>query len=79
MSRADLAASNGVIHTISGVLEPLGLNHLYFRYLTGEYNCGQVGGLLETQVEEESSSDEPDPGERERRRRSKTIHHNERR
>jgi uncharacterized surface protein with fasciclin (FAS1) repeats len=40
--RADLAASNGVIHTISGVLEPLGLKHLYFRYLTGEYNCGQV-------------------------------------
>ena len=26
----------------------------------------QVGGLLETQVEEESSSEEPDPGERER-------------
>jgi uncharacterized surface protein with fasciclin (FAS1) repeats len=40
--KADLAASDGVIHTVSGVLEPLGLNHLYFRYLTGEYNCGQV-------------------------------------
>ena len=40
--KADLVASDGVIHTVSGVLEPLGLNHLYFRYLTGEYNCGQV-------------------------------------
>lgn len=42
LDKPDLAASNGVIHTIGGVLEPLGLNHLYFRYLTGEYNCGQV-------------------------------------
>jgi uncharacterized surface protein with fasciclin (FAS1) repeats len=40
--KADLVASDGVIHTVSGVLEPLGLNHLYFRYITGEYNCGQV-------------------------------------
>ena len=40
--KADLRASDGVIHTVSDVLEPLGLNHLYFRYLTGEYNCGQV-------------------------------------
>jgi uncharacterized surface protein with fasciclin (FAS1) repeats len=42
VDKPDLAASNGVIHTIGGVLEPLGLNHLYFRYFTGEYNCGQV-------------------------------------
>ena len=42
MVKADLAASNGVIHTISGVLEPLGLNHLYFRFITGEYDCAQV-------------------------------------
>jgi len=42
VDKPDLAASNGVVHTISGVLEPLGLNHLYFRYLTGELNCGQV-------------------------------------
>jgi len=42
VDKPDLAASNGVIHTIGGVLEPLGLNHLYFRYITGEYNCGQV-------------------------------------
>ena len=40
--KADLAASNGVVHTISGVLEPLGLNHLYFRFITGEYDCAQV-------------------------------------
>ena len=42
VERPDLAASNGVIHTIGGVLEPLGLNHLYFRYINGKYNCGQV-------------------------------------
>eukprot|EP01046_Picozoa_sp_COSAG06_P071764 COSAG06_NODE_20679_length_785_cov_3.688047_1_plen_223_part_00 len=40
--KADLVASDGVLHTVSGVLEPLGLNHLYFRYITGEANCGQV-------------------------------------
>ena len=42
VDKPDLAASNGVIHTIGSVLEPLGLNHLYFRYLTGQFNCGQV-------------------------------------
>jgi len=40
--KADFAASNGVVHTIDKVLEPLGINHLYFRYITGDYNCGQV-------------------------------------
>lgn len=40
--KADIAASNGVVHTINKVLEPLGINRLYFRYITGEYNCGQV-------------------------------------
>ena len=42
MVKVDLAASNGVIHTIGSVLEPLGLNHLYFRFINGDYNCGQV-------------------------------------
>jgi uncharacterized surface protein with fasciclin (FAS1) repeats len=49
VDKPDLAASNGVIHTIGGVLEPLGLNHLYFRYFIGDCpaasdcgNCGQV-------------------------------------
>ena len=40
--KADLAASNGVVHTIDKVLEPLGVNHLYFRFINGDYNCAQV-------------------------------------
>ena len=40
--KVDLVAANGVIHTIGSVLEPLSLNHLYFRYITGTNNCGQV-------------------------------------